>query len=135
MLSKLRQNYQIGVCSNAKRKSVVAMLKAAQLFDQVDLLLSNNDVKEPKSSPEIYRKAMAHFGATPEEVLIVEDSEVGKRAAREAGAFVCAVRNSSEVNYYRVTIALAEAESVNYLIPAAGLGKRFLRQGFTIQSL
>jgi HAD superfamily hydrolase (TIGR01509 family) len=130
MLSKLHRRYKIGVCSNAKRESVSAMLQAAQLINHVDLFLSNDDVTEPKPSPEIYHKAMTHFGATPEEVLIVEDSEVGRRAAREAGAFVCAVKDSYEVNYYRISTALVEAESVNVLIPAAGQGKRFLEAGF-----
>jgi HAD superfamily hydrolase (TIGR01509 family) len=130
MLTQLRSRYKIAVCSNAKRESVIAMLKASQLFDLVDLFLGNEDVAEPKPSAEIYRKAMNTLGVLPEETLIVEDSEVGKKAARDSKAFVCAVKNTSEVNYYRVLTAISEAENVHVLIPAAGQGKRFLEAGF-----
>jgi HAD superfamily hydrolase (TIGR01509 family) len=130
MCGRLRTQYKLAVCSNAKRESVVAMLKSAQLYEHIDLCLGNDDVHEPKPSPEMYLKAMRHFEVSPEEALIVEDSEVGKRAARDSGAFVCAVKNCAEVNLYRVTTSLAEAERVNVLIPAAGQGKRFLEAGF-----
>ena len=57
-------------------------------YDLFDLILTSADVQRNKPDPEGYRKAMAHFGVTPEDTLIFEDSETGIAAAEAAGAKV-----------------------------------------------
>ncbi|WP_255312318.1 HAD-IA family hydrolase [Zymomonas mobilis] len=51
---------------------------------------------------------MKRFGLKPEECLIVEDSEHGIQAARASGAHVLIVATPDEVNYERLTTAIAE---------------------------
>lgn len=44
-----------------------------------------------KPNPEIYLKAAEHLGVRPENMLVLEDSETGTRAAAAAGAFIVSV--------------------------------------------
>ena len=46
---------------------------------------------EGKPQPEIYQTAAARFGLPPRQVMVLEDSENGCRAAVAAGAFTVAV--------------------------------------------
>jgi NDP-sugar pyrophosphorylase family protein len=70
------------------------------------------------------------LGLTPEECIIVEDSDVGKKAATDSGGILCSVNNPYEVNYYRVLRTIMTAERINFVIPAAGQGKRFSEVGY-----
>ena len=88
---------QIGCVTNSIRKTAELMLKNTGQLDMLDLLVTNEDVDKPKPSPEGYQKALAHFNLRPEEVLIFEDSEKGRHAAIESGAFVVQVQNATEV--------------------------------------
>ncbi len=130
MMRLLRRKYKIAVCSNAVRQSVELMLRKSGLISFVDFYLSNQDVTKPKPDPEIYQKAIGKLGLEPHECLIVEDSDVGKRAAAASGGILCSVDGPHEVNYYRVLSAIREADQVNLVIPAAGQGKRFSEAGY-----
>lgn len=125
-----QKGYKIYVCSNAIRSTVKTMLSQAQLDLYLDGYLSNQDVENPKPDPEIYLKAFRNLEVSPTECLIVEDSDVGYKAAVDSGAYVCKVNGPEEVNYYRVLKDIMEADTVNIIIPAAGQGKRFAEKGY-----
>jgi len=130
MLNLLRRRYAIGVCSNSMRATVELMLERSGLLQYVDFHLSNQDVTTPKPSPEIYQRACERLGFLPEECVIVEDSEVGKKSAADSGGLLCSVSGPAEVNYYRVLAAILDADRINIVIPAAGQGKRFAEAGY-----
>jgi HAD superfamily hydrolase (TIGR01509 family) len=121
---------RIAVCSNARRESVRRMLAGAGLLERVEFFLSNEDVVAPKPDPEIYMAAMARMGLLPSACVAVEDSTVGRAAARASGAVVCEVEGPGDVNLYRVLSTIREAERVNVVIPAAGRGSRFEEAGY-----
>jgi HAD superfamily hydrolase (TIGR01509 family) len=54
-------------------------------------ILTSEDVVEGKPQPEIYLTAAVRFGLPPRQVMVLEDSENGCRAAVAAGAFTVAV--------------------------------------------
>jgi HAD superfamily hydrolase (TIGR01509 family) len=130
MMRLLRQNYHVGVCSNSIRSTMQTMLCKAGLLPHIDFLLSNEDVAHPKPAPDIYLKAFQKLGLSPEECVIVEDSDVGKAAAAAAGGILCSVNDPVDVNYYRVLRTIREADRINVVIPAAGQGKRFAEAGY-----
>jgi beta-phosphoglucomutase len=74
------------------------MLNKAMILDYFDIILSNEDVKEAKPSPQIYLLAMEKLGVTPDETIIVEDSPHGIEAATASGAQVITVTNATEVH-------------------------------------
>lgn len=55
------------------------------------LILTREDVENIKPSPEMYIKAMQHFGLCSSECLIFEDSLIGVEAANNAGIDVVAI--------------------------------------------
>ncbi len=130
MMRLLKKKYKIVVCSNAVTATVELMLAKSELLPFVDFYLSNQNVTKPKPSPEIYLKAFEMLGLSRDECVIVEDSDVGKKAAIDSGGILCSVNSPYEVNYYRILRTILTAERINFVIPAAGQGKRFSEVGY-----
>lgn len=96
-LSMLKaMGYRMSVCSNSIRSTVELMMDKANLSPYLDLMVSNEDVSRPKPDPEMYCKAMAHFGLSPDECLIVEDNDNGIKAAKASGAHLLVVQDVSQ---------------------------------------
>ncbi|NQW19272.1 MAG: HAD family phosphatase [Chloroflexi bacterium] len=56
----------------------------------LDDIVGREMVANPKPDPEIYLLAMERLGVKPEEVVIIEDSPIGTKAAMAAGAaWIC----------------------------------------------
>ena len=73
------------------RKEALHVLQALGLEESLDLVLTREDVRQPKPDPEIYLLAAQKMGVPPEEFLTLEDSSNGVRAAVDAGMNVIAV--------------------------------------------
>jgi HAD superfamily hydrolase (TIGR01509 family) len=140
----INDGYKIAVCSNSIRKTVLTILSKLGIIGFIDLILSNEDVKNSKPHPEMYWKAMSEISVLPEETLIVEDSPYGLRAAYGSNANVLRVKNPQEVTYTKIMIKLFEIhnggnfmipkwsdDKLNVLIPMAGAGSRFEQAGYT----
>ncbi len=99
-LSKLKSaGYKLAVASNSIRHTIDVMMDKARLAPYLDCTFSAEDVSRGKPDPEIYQKAIAHFGVRPEQCLIVEDNENGVKAARASGAHVLVVQEVSDTNF------------------------------------
>lgn len=132
---------RIAVCSNSIRETVVTVLSKLGLIEMVDYLVSNEDVSNSKPHPEMYWKAMVQFNLNPSEVLIVEDSPYGLKAATNSGAHVLRVKNPSDVTVDKITSNIKNPknmnepkwvdEKLNVVIPMAGVGSRFIKAGYT----
>ena len=98
LVSKLKQkNIKVGVVTNSIRQTTEFMLTYAGLRDFLDVLVTNQDVREPKPNPECYLLAMEKLGVLPVETVIVEDSPYGIQAAKASGATVITVASVDEV--------------------------------------
>lgn len=98
-LSALKaEGYKLAVCSNSVRNTVNLMMDRAGLASYLDIQISNEDVSKGKPDPEMYLKAMKHFGLSPDECLILEDNENGIKAARASGAHLLIVKEVSDTN-------------------------------------
>lgn len=114
-LSNLKKDgYKIVVASNSIKNTVQLMMERSDLYKYLDFFLCNQDVKQPKPSPEIYNKAIERLNISPEQCLVVEDNHNGIQAARDAGAHVMQVMSVADVTYSNIcrNIALAEGEKV-----------------------
>ena len=142
LMSELRDNgYKIACCSNSIRRSVLIMLSKLGLIEYMDLILSNEDVKNSKPHPEMYWDAMSMMGVLPEETLIIEDSPPGLLAAARSRANVLRVNNPSDLTIQKIYLKLTEEKKnnipkwqggkMNVLIPMAGAGSRFQQAGYT----
>ena len=142
LFNELRERgYQLACCSNSIRRSVLVMLSKIGLIEYMDLILSNEDVKNSKPHPEMYWKAMSMMGCLPEETLIVEDSPHGLLAASRSRANVLRVDNPNDLTFEKLETKLKEKKimskpkwqggKMNVLIPMAGAGSRFQQAGYT----
>jgi HAD superfamily hydrolase (TIGR01509 family) len=144
MSALVEDGYKLAVCSNSIRKTVLTVLSKLGIIEFMDLIISNEDVKNSKPHPEMYWKAISMMSCLPEETLIVEDSPYGLLAASRAKAHILRVANSKEVTYTNILNKLIEIENgyvmkspawrdekLNVLIPMAGAGSRFEQAGYT----
>ena len=82
-----------GVATSSPRNYLDDMLTRFDLHDRFLVTLTAEDVTHGKPHPEIYLRAAASIGVAPAQMLVLEDSEAGTRAAAAAGAVVVAVPN------------------------------------------
>ena len=145
LLKELKnRGYIIHVCSNSVKNTVRKILSRKGIIEYVDEIFSNQDVKNPKPHPEMYLKSMVKESVKPSEVLIVEDSHTGRKAALDSGANVFAVRDQDDVILKDILTRIRELDKsqvtakpkwqggkMNVLIPMAGAGSRFEKAGYT----
>jgi len=79
------------VATSSGRKFVTEVLGRFELEPRFQFLLCSEDVTDGKPNPEIYLKAARRLERPPAEVLVLEDSHNGCKAAIAAGAFAVAV--------------------------------------------
>jgi len=133
--------YKLACASNSIRRSVLVMLAKIGIIEYMDLIISNEDVKNSKPHPEMYWKAMSMMSCLPEETLIVEDSPPGLLAASRSRANVLRVDNPKDLTLDKIKNKLNKKKSMsipkwqggkmNVLIPMAGAGSRFQSAGYT----
>lgn len=98
-LSQLKaRGLRLGVASNSIRGTVEAMMNYTRLAPYLDFIISNEDVTQPKPHPEMYQRAASQAGVEADEILVVEDNDIGITAAKAAGAQVMVVRDVHDVH-------------------------------------
>jgi HAD superfamily hydrolase (TIGR01509 family) len=133
--------YKIACCTNSIRRSTVTSLSRLGLIEYIDIVITNEDVRNPKPHPEMYWKAMSMLDVLPEETLIIEDSPVGLLAAYRSNGNVIRVNNPADITLDFLFTALQttspsiqnkwQDNKMNVLIPMAGAGSRFFKAGYT----
>ncbi|WP_424244649.1 HAD superfamily hydrolase (TIGR01509 family) [Elusimicrobium posterum] len=126
------EGYRMAVCSNSIRDFVGKMMKKISLDVYLDFFLSNQDVKTPKPSPEIYNTAMQRMGLKPEECVICEDNPHGLQAAKDSGAHVFQVHTINDVCYQKLKefIETINRSKKNEDSVSKANGKRVVRRKF-----
>jgi HAD superfamily hydrolase (TIGR01509 family) len=135
------RGYKLACASNSIRRSVLVMLAKIGIIEYMDLIISNEDVKNSKPHPEMYWKTMSVMSVLPEETLIVEDSPHGLLAASRSRATVLRVDNPTDLTLEKLEAKLKQKKNMsipkwqggklNVLIPMAGAGSRFQQAGYT----
>jgi HAD superfamily hydrolase (TIGR01509 family) len=144
MATLAHYGYKLAVCSNSIRKTVLTVLAKLEIIEYMDLIISNEDVKNSKPHPEMYWKAMSIMSYLPEQTLIVEDSPYGLLAASRSKSHILRVNSPKDITYININKKLEEINSgtmittpkwkderLNVLIPMAGAGSRFEQAGYT----
>jgi len=85
--------------TNSVKETAYSILTNLGIKQFFDIIVTNQDITEPKPNPEGYLLAMDCIGADPEHTIIFEDSEIGLRSAYAAKvAKVVKVQDASEVS-------------------------------------
>jgi HAD superfamily hydrolase (TIGR01509 family) len=142
------QGFRLFCCSNSVRNTLDATLNLLGVREFFEATYSNEDVQNPKPSPELYELAMRQCFLNKAECLIVEDSRIGREAAYASGAHVLEVEDAEDVtlsmlrealytiekkgNLYPRSIPYGKPITFHIVIPMAGEGSRFREAGYTI---
>jgi len=142
VLRKLKEDgLTICVATNSIRETAKLALLRKGFMEHIDFLYSNQDVRSPKPSTEMFLRCMIKASADPNETLIIEDSHIGRKTAINSGAHLLGVRDSRDVTYEAIKNKIDiltdyvrpkwQGGKMNVLIPMAGAGSRFEKAGFT----
>lgn len=113
LLSRLKKlGLKIGVYTNSIRATAEYMLDRANISAYLDALITNQDVEKHKPDPEGYLLACKTLGISTKDVLVIEDGEYGKIAAKNAGCEVFEVKGPWEVNIDNISREIAELINV-----------------------
>ena len=83
----------LALATTSTGESVSQFLEKFHLHGYFSLILTREDVFTRKPNPEVYTKAWNELGYKSEEIIVVEDTEIGVRAAKSAGLPCVAVPN------------------------------------------
>jgi len=121
LLSTLQlQGYILACATNSIRETLDIMLHKLKISEFFSFTLSNNDVDNPKPSPEIYSLAFKKLGLLPEQCIICEDSPHGRKAAYSSGAHVLEIEDANDLTLDKI---YEKINSIQNIIPIVYLSK------------
>ena len=92
LLVFLKENgYKTTVASSSARERSMRLLKKHDLVKYFDDFVFGPEVEKGKPNPDIFLKAAEKVGITPENCLVLEDSQAGILAANRAGMKVICI--------------------------------------------
>jgi HAD superfamily hydrolase (TIGR01509 family) len=99
LINYLYKKYKLAIASGSIRKDVMTTLKVLGLKKYFKVILTGDDIIESKPSPEIFLKTAKKLKIAPENCLVIEDSEAGVLAAKNANMFVIAAPTNSTLSH------------------------------------
>jgi len=110
--------------TSSQPKLVDATLSPFEMHSRFQFILTARDITYGKPHPEIYQKAARLFGLLPREMVVLEDSQTGCRAAAAAGAVVVAVPGKHSAGHdFGVATLVAESLADPRLYQLLGLAQ------------
>src|SRR5439155_12456407 len=116
-----RRGVPVAIATSSHREHVDKVLEPHDLLRRFSFVMTCEDVVCGKPDPEIYRKTAGRFGHDPADMIVLEDSPNGLRAARAAGAR-CVVIPHARVPLADIGLADAVVSSLAAAELAALLG-------------
>ncbi len=93
LAKKLKERgYKVALASSSSGRKIGQVLSALKIKGAFALVVSANDVKRNKPSPDIYIEAASRLNLSAEDCIAVEDSETGVASAKSAGLKCIALR-------------------------------------------
>jgi hypothetical protein len=145
LFSKLSKNYSLAIATNSINKTLDVCIQNLKIKKFLRFYIGTDNVKKNKPHPEIYLRCLVENGFKPQETLIVEDSYVGRLAAKDACCNLLPIKFPSELSYSKIINHINDLSKLkkidyqntwddpemNILIPMAGAGSRFEKAGYT----
>lgn len=92
---RIAADHRTALASSSHRRVIDAALAATGLTDVFDAVVSSDEVAHGKPAPDVFLAAAGRIGIPPWEVIVVEDSLNGLRAAKAAGMATVLIPNRS----------------------------------------
>lgn len=82
-----KSGYNVAIVSNNSRKNVIRGLVNLKLINYVDQIITYDDVRERKPSPEGINRLLDEFDVLPTECIMIGDSDSDILASKNAGTY------------------------------------------------
>jgi len=92
-------NFKIAVATSSFLEDINVIFSKLKLFPYFNVLVTCEDVTKGKPAPDIYLEAAKRLNIKPADCLVLEDSESGVTAGKNAGMKVVAVPNKFTKNH------------------------------------
>jgi HAD superfamily hydrolase (TIGR01509 family) len=119
-IETLSGNVRLAIVTGSPRDKVMLMPAGNGLLGHFEVIVTEDEISNPKPHPEPYLKAMEMLGVGPERCLAVEDSLRGLNAAHAAG-ISCIVVPNRLTGFQRFDLAMAVEQD------ASGVLKHYRR--------
>lgn len=86
--------YKIALASSSPMHVIETICKECKILEYFDCIVSGEMFQESKPNPEIYEYTAKQLQISPQECLVVEDSPYGIEAAKNAGMFTVALKET-----------------------------------------
>jgi beta-phosphoglucomutase family hydrolase len=87
-------NFKLGLASSAPKENIDLVLSELKLAGIFDCIVFGQEVSESKPSPQIYLLAAKKLEVAPNDCVVIEDSQLGVKAAKTAGMKCLAITNT-----------------------------------------
>jgi HAD superfamily hydrolase (TIGR01509 family) len=91
LLALRAEGYRLALASSATRQQVDLVVDKLGLRGVLEVLVSGDEVARGKPAGDVFTEAARRLGVAAVDCLVVEDAELGVRAARDAGMTVVAL--------------------------------------------
>jgi beta-phosphoglucomutase len=108
-----RAGHPVGIATMSHRKHALLVLEQLELTDEVNALVTREDVRDAKPSPEIYLLVAERLAAEPRDCFVLEDSVPGIQAANAAGTCCVAITNDMTRDAVHAAAVLPAARVVD----------------------
>jgi beta-phosphoglucomutase len=96
-----KKGLKMAIVTGGLRKWVINALESYGLLQFFEVIITSEDVKETKPSPEPYLTAAARLGFEAEDCVVIENSPLGIRSGKLAGMQVIALTTTLNSYFLR----------------------------------
>lgn len=110
-------NIVTALASSASLVEIMSVLRATEVNEYFNIVVSKESVRLPKPHPDIFLKAAELAGVLPTECIVLEDAEKGIKAAKDAGMICIAIPNKETLHGIktRADLTLDSLRSINLI--------------------
>lgn len=110
------------IATSSSRKFVTRVLAQFDLAPRFSFVLTAEDIANGKPAPDVYLLAAEKHGKKPEQIMVLEDSQIGCRAAIAAGTHAVAVPSGqSEQHNFEGVKLIADSLADSRIRAALGI--------------
>lgn len=117
LLHFLKQNHmKMAVATSTSRKRALNLLRLAQIEQYFDYILCGDEIVNSKPNPEIFLKVASALNCPPHKCLVLEDSELGIKAAYNAGMIPIMIPDLKEPSKETQELLFRQMESLSEVL-------------------
>ena len=102
LLDTLSKDYKLCITSNSRKETVLRILNILDITRFFPIIVSSDDVENPKPAPDMYQYIEKVTGVYPDEMLIIESTMAGTHAAGTYGGTLMKVTDTSQVTLHNL---------------------------------